>query len=127
MDVNKLTKAYVRIRDARAAASREFELADAVLKGQLVKLEGAMMQILHTQNVESIRTTDGTFYRQEDVTPQADDWALFYTWVREHDAFDALERRIKKSFIKEHMEAHDGAIPPGVRLYREFVVRVRRS
>lgn len=127
MDANKLTKAFVRIRDARAAIKAEFDRADSALKEKSAKLEGAMMAILHEQNVESIRTADGTFYRHEDIIPQGEDWAAFYAWVREHDAFEALDRRIKKSFIKEHMEAHDGSIPPGVRLHREFVVRVRRS
>jgi hypothetical protein len=38
-----------------------------------------------------------------------------------------LEKRIKKTFVQEWMDAHEGTPPPGVNVYREFVVRVRRS
>ena len=127
MDINALTKAHVRIRDARAALKKTFDAEDGVLKAKQERLEGEMLRILQQGNVDSIKTDSGTFYRQEDITPRGDDWDAFYQWVAANDAFDALERRIKKTFVKEYMETHDGAIPPGVSVYREYVVRVRRS
>jgi len=127
MDLNKLTKAHLRIREARSKIKKEFDEQDASLKAQQEKLESIMLAHLNETNVGSVRTDSGTFYRQEEITPSGADWDAFYRWITEHDAFDALERRIKKTFIKEYMEANEGAIPPGVNVYREYVVRVRRS
>jgi adenosine deaminase len=127
MNTNLMTKAYVNLREARHKLKREFEEQDQKLKAKMERLEAEMLKFLQENNTDSVKTQSGTFYRQEEVTPTGSDWDAFYQWVAKNDAFDALERRIKKTFIKEYMEMHDGAIPPGVSVYREYVARVRRS
>lgn len=126
IDLGKITRAHINIRDARAALSKQFQDADADLKKSQERLEAAMLDHLNKHGMESVRTDAGTFYRQEEIKPSAGDWQALYDWIKEHDAWDALERRIKKTFISEYMEAHGGGLPPGVSVYREFVVRVRR-
>lgn len=127
LDTNKLTRAYVKMREARAALKRDFDVQDKALRAQQSLLEATMLRVLHEANADSVRTESGTFYRQEDVTPRGDDWDAFYAWVVETNGFDALERRIKKTFIREYMELHEGALPPGVSVYREYVARVRQA
>lgn len=127
MDVSKLARAYVRLRDERALKKKEFEDADRVLKGYMEQIEAQMLAVLNEGNIDSINTPAGTFYRQEDITPQGADWGAFYHWVRDNDAFDFLEKRIKKGAVKEYMEQNEGALPPGVSVFRKFEVRVRRS
>ena len=122
-----MVKAYIKIRDKRAEIKKAFEEQDKALKEKLELIEGEMLRHMQETGIESIKTAAGTFYKQEDITPTGSDWDAFYTWVKTNDAFDALERRIKKGFIKEYMETHEGGIPPGVSVYREYVVRVRRS
>lgn len=127
MDFARVVKTYLKIREARTTLKREYEEKDNKLKEKLNQLEAVLLSHLNESKTESVRTEFGTFYRQEDITPTGSDWDAFYRWIAEHNAFDALERRIKKVFIKEYMETNDGGIPPGVTIYREFVVRVRRS
>lgn len=127
MDVQKMVKAYIKIRDKRSEIKKAFEEQDKALKEKLELIEAEMLRQMQESGIESVKTAAGTFYRQEEITPTGADWDAFFTWVRENDAFDALERRIKKGFIKEYMEAHEGGIPPGVSVYREYVVRVRRT
>lgn len=127
MDMTQVTKAHINIRDARHKMRHEFEAKDAELKASQEKLEAVMLQHLQTSQSESVRTEAGTFYRQEEITPSASDWVALYDWIKSEDAFDALERRVKKTFIKEYMEMHDGGLPPGISVYREYVVRVRRA
>lgn len=127
MDNQKIVKAYLNLRDARTTLKREFEDKDKDLKGKQEKLEGLLLKFLSENNMDSVKTSNGTFYRQEEITPTGADWHAFYEWVRENDAFDFLERRIKKTAISDYMETHEGGLPPGVSVYREYVVRVRRS
>jgi hypothetical protein len=127
MDTNRLVKTYVKMRDARNALKREYEEKDTALKEQMTKIENTMLKLLQDSNIDSIKTEAGTFYRQEEITPTGSDWQAFYDWVKANDAFDALERRIKKTFVAEFMETHDGAVPPGVSVYRQYVCRVRRN
>lgn len=127
MDMNALVRAHLKIRDARREIAKEFEAKDSELKEKQHRLEMAMLSHLNDNNMDSVRTDAGTFYRQENITPAGADWQAFYDWVKDNDAFDALERRIKKGFIKEYMEEHDGDMPPGVTVHKEHVIRVRRS
>lgn len=127
LDLGKITRAHLNIRDARAKLKQDYEASDRDLKDAQTKLENAMLGHLNQHGMESVRTEAGTFYRQEEIKPAAQDWEAFYAWIKEHDAWDALERRIKKTFIAEFAEAHGGALPPGVSVFREFVIRVRRS
>lgn len=126
MDWARVTKAHVRIREERARLKREFDERDTELKSQQQTLEAEMLKHLNETGSESVRTANGTFYKQEELIPNAADWNTIYDWIKQNDAFDMLERRIKKIFVKEYMETHDGELPPGVSAFREFVVRVRR-
>lgn len=127
IDLAKVTETYIKIRAARADLKRDYETKDDELKGQLSKLEGFMLNHLNQHGMESVRTELGTFYRQEDIKPNITDDVAFFAWVKENDAFDALERRVKKTFVTEFMESHEGKLPPpGISVSREFVVRVRK-
>src|SRR5689334_138656 len=91
IDVARLTAAYVKIRDRRATIKRAYEDEDAQLKGQLATIEGAMLKHLNTYGMESVRTEAGTFYRQEDIKPNIVDDKAFFQWIKDHDAFDAMQ------------------------------------
>lgn len=127
MDVSKLVRAHIRIRDARKELTEEFNRQDRELKAKQETLEAHMLKVMQASNVDTMRTEGGTIYRQEVMKPAASDWDAFYQWVKENDAFDALEKRIKATFVKDYMEENDGETPPGVSAYREFVARVRRA
>jgi hypothetical protein len=126
-DFGKITKVYLKIRDARAALSKDFDEKDKQLKAQLTTLENAMLAHLNATGSESVRTENATFFSQEEMTVSCQDWAALYKWIADNDAWDVLERRVKKTFVKEFAEAHDGSLPPGVSAFREKQVRVRRA
>lgn len=127
VDFARIVKAHINIRDHRAQLKKQFDEADQQFKQAQAKLESVMLDHLNKTGSEAIRTEHGTFYAQEEMTPSASDWNMLYDWIKEHDAWEALERRIKKTFIKEFAEAHGGGLPPGVSVFRERIVRVRRA
>lgn len=127
MDLNRVTSAYIAIRDKRSEIKKAYEAEDGALKEKLSLLEGVMLKHLNDGGMESVRTANGTFYKTEELKPSGSDWQAFYDWVKDNDAFEALERRIKRDFVREYMDTHDGQLPPGVSVHREYIVRVRRS
>ena len=127
MDPAALVKAVRNIRDAEAEIRREADAKIAELKEKREKIEGVLLQVLTDSNVESMRTANGTFFRTVETIPSGQDWDAFYNWIKENDAFDALERRITRKFISDYMNAHDGAIPPGVNVFRRYKVNVRKN
>ena len=127
VDTKRLVSAFLKIRDAKTALTRKYEEEKADLDSKLELVEQALLKFLNDHKMDSAKAGAATFYRQEEIIPAGSDWDRFYKWVVKHDAFEALERRIKKTFIKEYMEANDGAIPPGVTVHRSYAVRVRRG
>ena len=127
VDTKRLVSAFLKIRDAKTALTRKYEEEKADLDSKLELIEQALLKFLNDHKMDSAKAGAATFYRQEEIIPAGSDWDRFYKWVVKHDAFEALERRIKKTFIKEYMEANDGAIPPGVTVHRSYAVRVRRG
>ena len=74
---------------------------------------------------QSVRTEAGTYFRTEIIKPSVSDWRALYDWIKDHDGFDMLERRVKSTSVKEFMDENQGLLPPGVNVLREYEVRVR--
>jgi hypothetical protein len=125
--LDKVTETYVKIRDERSRLKKEYETADGNLKSQLEVLEAHLLQTLQSLEVESVRTKHGTVYQSIAIKPSCGDWSAFYAWIAENKAFEALERRVKKSFIVTYMEDNADALPPGIAVTKEYEVTVRRS
>lgn len=126
LDMSKVTTAYLKIRDHRSELKKAFTTQDDDLKGKQEQLEAVMLKHLLASGMESVRTQTGTFYKKEEIKPSCQDWNAFYKWVADNNAFEALEKRLTKTFIADFMAEHEGACPPGVSVYRENVVIVRR-
>lgn len=127
IDVQRFVKVYLAVRDHRAQMRKEYEEKDAKFKRDQEKMEAVLLKACSDQNVTSIATELGTVIRGVDVLPRVDDWDAFYAFIKEHDAFEALERRAKKQFVKEYMESNEDAPPPGVSVLRQFQITVRRK
>lgn len=127
MDIDEMVDVYQRIHEARRELKHKFDEEDRALKADEESIKLALLGFMQKSGLKSVKTNHGTAYQQEDVIPTGSDWHAFYDWVRENNAFDALERRIKKTFVKEYMENNEGAVPPGVSVLRELTVRIRRS
>jgi hypothetical protein len=126
MDYEKLVLAYRNIRDHKQQLNRDHDAVIKDLDDKLERIESVMLDELNTNKGEGIRTAAGTFFRKLEVIPTGRDWDAFYEWIKDNDAFDALERRIKRTFISEYMNSHDGSIPPGVDVFRRYKVEVRK-
>ena len=127
LDYEKLVTAYRNIREHKQELNRAHDAIIKELDEKLEKLEGVMLAVLNDNKGEGVRTAAGTFFRKLEVIPTGSDWEAFYSWIKEHDAFDALERRIKRTFVSKYMEDNDGAIPPGVSVFRKYTVQVRKN
>lgn len=126
MDVSKLVKAYVKIRDKRAEIKHAYEEEDAELQKKLDTIESALLEVCKDTDVESLRTTYGTATRTVRERVWAADWEAFKDFVREYDAIDLLERRVHQGNFKEWAEAHPNVVAP-VNIDRRYAITVRRS
>lgn len=128
INLDTVVAAFSAIRDARTVKRQAYEREDAVLEEDQRKLKVLMLELLNQTGAKSIATAHGTVYRTEKIKPSAADWNVVYGWITENpERFELLEKRLKSTFVKQFMDEHDGAIPPGVNVHREFEVTVRRA
>jgi hypothetical protein len=123
----KITRVFIKMRDKRSKLKQEFEAADKEIKDQQEQLEQFLLKTMRDMGVESVRTPVGTIYQTETMVPQGSDWTAFYAWVKENNAFDFIFRRIKADAVKDYMEQNGGEVPPGVSVYSQLGVRIRRK
>lgn len=127
MDIEKITSAFIRLRDARSQLKQAYEQQDKKLVEAQEKMSAQLMQFLNQSALESVKTSSGTVYREKVNKPTGADWDAIYSFIKENDAFEMLERRVKKNFVEEYMETHEGTPPPGVSVYTEYNIRIRRN
>lgn len=125
-EIDRWVKIYKKIDTARKEATSVYKKKDAALKEELEKVGNILLHFLQETGQEGSRTVYGTFWREIALKPQNIDWSEFGNWVIENGALEALEQRVRVSFLKTYIDEH-GNLPPGVSARREYVVRVRRG
>lgn len=125
--VDRAVKTYVRIRDEKDRLTREYNEKEAGLKAQLEQLELFFAAKAEENGVDGFKTQFGTVFKEEKLTASCADWELFGNWIIEHNEIEMLERRVKHATVKQYMADHEGGLPPGVSVFREAKMRVRRA
>ena len=98
------------------------------IKAERDKIREAMLTKMQSDGLTTATIKGlGTAYIHKSVMPSIADDTAFFTWVKEHDAFEALERRVRSAFVQTYMSEHDGNAPPGLNVFSQYEVRVRAS
>lgn len=126
LQVAKLVGIYRQLRDQKAEIATKAKEAAAEVQGKMDRIEAALLKLFQTQGVDSMRTSEGTAYRQEKTFASVADWDALLAYIREKEAFELLTRGVSKDAVLAFKEEH-GDIPPGVNLRNEFVINVRAS
>lgn len=124
---DRLVRAFIKIRAQRGANKKAFEAVDEELKAKLRTVENELLRRAQEQKVTSFKTADGTTYISEERHVSIADADEFTAFVLESGDPYFYEQRPSLGHITEYQNAHDGNLPPGVRLFRENRMRVRAS
>lgn len=125
--VDRLTRIYIKIRDAKAAASAEFKEKDKKLSDQLNAVKAQLLDYCKEQNVESVRTSEGMFYRTVKTRYWTSDWSAMHAFVVEHSMPEFLEKRLNQTAVKEFLEENPETVPPGLNVDSEYMISVRKK
>ena len=93
MDAAKLVSTYIKIRDAKSAMEREHEEQLKTLTDQMDALESELLEICKATGQEGGKTEFGSFTRTVKTRYWTSDWDSMYTFVKEHEAPELLEKR----------------------------------
>ena len=125
--LDKLTEAFLKIRDARTKLKNEYEAQDKALADNAALIEQSMLDACKQLGVDSVRTPFGTIIRSVKSRYWTNDWDSMYRFIKEHDAFALLEKRLHQSHMKEFLSENPDIQPAGLNVENEYTVVVRRS
>lgn len=125
--VDKLTRVYIKIRDKRAELSKQFKSEDDALKEQLDKVKGVLLDYCKEQAVESVRTSEGMFYRTTKVRYWTSDWESMNKFILDRRLPEFYEKRLNQGAVKEFLEENPDTVPPGLNSNTEYTLTVRKK
>jgi hypothetical protein len=125
--LEKLTRIYVKIRDARAEIAEKFKQEDKELSSQLDEIKGALLDYCKEHEVESVRTTAGLVYRTVKTRYWTSDWEAMHRFIVENELPNLLEKRLNQSAVKQLLEENPEMVPPGVNADSEYTITVRKA
>ena len=126
LPVDKLVAVYRRIRDAIAEKEAQHAKEIDGLKEKLEAVSDRLLKLCNDQNVESLRTAEGTVMRRIRERYWTTDWEQMYKFIREHDAPFLLEQRIHNGNMKQFLGDNPNLHPAGLQADRKYVISVRK-
>ena len=123
----RIIAAYLKLRARKQAFNREVDAINDDYDEKMSRLSAELLHRMNTQGEKSLRTDAGSVIKTTDIIPTVHDWDALYRWIAENDMFEALERRVKKTFVADYMKENNKAIPPGVTVLRSFKAVVKKA
>ena len=125
--VEQLVSVFIKIRDARDAARREWEDKEADFNEQLDMIDQQLLAICKETGADSIKTGAGTIIRGVKTSYWTSDWESMHNFIKENQALDLLERRIAQRAMGEFLKANPDKMPKGMNVETKYSVTVRRA
>ena len=125
--LDKLTRAYLKIRDKRAELAAQFKAEDTELLGQLDTIKDALLAYCKDHGVNSVGTQSGHVYRTQKTRYWTSDWHSMHKFILEHGVPEFFEKRLNQGAVKEFLEENPEKVPPGLNVDSEYVIAVRKK
>ena len=100
---------------------------DKDLEEQQKMLAEQMLDSCKEIGADSIKTPHGTIIRSVKSKYWTGDWDSMYTFIKEHDAFGLLEKRLHQTNMKDFLNENPDALPMGLNVESEYTIVVRRA
>jgi len=123
----KLTKIYLKIKDRRSELSAAFKEEDNKLSEQIDKVKRALLEYCKEQGVDSVKSSEGLFYRSAKTRYWTSDWSNMHEFILEHGAPELLDKRLNQTNMKQFLEENPDLVPKGLNVDSEYVISVRRK
>ena len=124
---DKLAKTYLRIRAERSMLSAKYKEDDGKLIRQMDTIKQAMLDHCEAHNVESVRTSEGLFFRSTKKKYWVSEWDAMHKLIVEENAPQLLDKRINQANMREFLEENPDLKPEGLEIEEEVTISVRKK
>lgn len=127
IDDASLLKVFIGLRDRRAERKAAYQADDEGDRMKQNKIEIEFLRRFQDRGIDNVSARSvGTAYKSTRASATVADWDGFLDHVKEHDAWELLERRVNKTAV-EQFKAVNSDLPPGVNWSETQVVNFRRK
>ena len=127
MDISKLIKTYIRIRDERSALKADYSEKDSTLLKQQDTIKEAINEYADMNKVDRAGTSDGMFYRTTKTRYWTSDWESMYKFVVENKVPEFFDKRLNQKNVREYLDENPDKLPEGLNVDTEYVISVRKN
>lgn len=119
----ELVKIYIKMRDKKAQLTKERDEISA----KMDMVSDKLIELCKEVGVESLKTQYGTVSKKVDVRYWTSDWESMWEFIKEHNAYELVEKRISKLAMANFLEEHPELLPSGLNADSKYVVSIRKS
>jgi len=123
---SQLIEKYIQLRDKIKEVKDHQKKQLEPYNEAITRLEGLLLTALDAAGVENMRAKSGTVYKAVATSAAVRDWGLTLDYIREHELWELLERRVSKVAAAAVIEERQEPIP-GVELTQVTGLHVRRA
>ena len=127
VSVDKLVKAYTKIRDKRSELSSKYKEEEGKLREQQDKVKLALLEYCKEHEVDSVRTASGLFYRTVKQRYWTSDWESMHSFIMEHELPEFFEKRLNQTHVRQFIEENPDLVPAGLNVDSEYAISVRKK
>ena len=123
----KLTRVYLKIRDKKAQLSSDYKKQEEDLNQKLDKVKAALLDYCKEQGLESVKTSEGLFYRSVKTRYWTSDWEAMHKFILENEVPEFMEKRLNQTIVKTFLEENPEIAPQGLNVNSEYIISVRKK
>ena len=127
IDINRLVKAFVKMRDKKAELAAAFKAEDDAISAQMDAVKRALLDYCKENGVESARTESGMFYRTVRSKFWTNDWEQMGAFIIEHKCPELLEKRIHQGNMQTFLQENPDLRPAGLSVASEYTITVKKG
>ena len=123
-DMKRLINALIVLRSKKEALAEKQKQEMELITSKMDTIELAIRKAALDAGVDSFKTEVGTATLVQNMKVSCEDWIVFRDFLKDKDPLTFLGKRISVTSIRDFMDANDGAVPPGVKTFREASLRI---
>jgi hypothetical protein len=124
--IEEMVGIYIKIRNRIEETEERHKSELEKIKEEYDIVSQHLLGICNEQNLDSIKTPAGTVSRTVSTRYWASDWEQMYSFIKDHDAPQLLERRIHNGNMKQFLEENPDTLPIGLQADSRYTIRVRK-
>ena len=126
VQLEKLVKVFIKIRTKRSELSSKFKEDDDALRSKQDAVKKALLDHCKEHAVESVRTSEGLFYRTVKTRYWTSDWESMHKFIAKHNVPEFFEKRLNQTNVKQFLEENPEEVPEGLNVDSEYAITIRK-